>query len=305
VRTLSKKFTYLLPAICLGLIVLMTVAIMINSNNRNSTEIEAQPKENLIMAPDINDATKWQQVFHDSFDKSLLDHTKWVTQYDWRQPSETGSTNWSNEELQWYMDGQVAITDGNAVLTAIDNPVPAEAGTNWKSYPYRSGMISTGRSEPNGPVRLEATYGYIEARMKLPQGAGLWSAFWLAPSNKQWPPEIDIMEYVGSDRDKISMTYHWQDADTQRHEDKSSFQIKNLHGDWHTYAIDWQPGKIDWYVDGIQRKTVTGSSVPDIPMEIILNQAIGGTWAGQPDQSTPFPNQVLIDHVSVYKRKSS
>jgi len=243
---------------------------------------------------------KWHEVYNDNFSGSALDSSKWVTCYDWYSKQYNGCSNTGNNELEWYMPGQVSVHNGYAQLTATPDPVMGLFGSYPHTYPYRSGMISTGRSDFNGAVKSSYTYGYFEARLKATPGQGLWPAFWLVPADHSWPPEIDIMEIVGSQPGDVLMTYHWGQASAPQKDYSTYSGLADPTG-WHTYAVNWQPGHIDWYIDGVLRKSVSSQNVPNKPMEIIANLAVGGKLPGNPDASTRFPATLDVDYIRVYQ----
>jgi len=116
---------------------------------------------------------------------------------------------------------------------------------------------------------LKMTHGYVEARVKLPEGHGLWPAFWMLPTHYiQDVPEIDIMG-------------------TQ---------------DFHTFGMAWSPTEIIYYIDGeeTQRITKDDYTIPNQSMYLIANLAVGGNWPGFPAQ---FPATFEIDYIRAYKRK--
>lgn len=240
-------------------------------------------------------------VFNDSFDAPALDDKKWSTCYDWRLPAESGCTNGGNFEQEWYTGDQVKIEDGHLVLTAEKKPMDVAVQKQVKTFDYRSGMVNSGRGSTGGSVRWAGTYGYYEARIKFQTGQGVWPAFWLLPTDKEWPPEIDIMEFIGSKPGEILQTLHWAEGDSSQ---KSEVVVKGLtdySADWHTYAVDWQPDRVDWYIDGKKTRSYTGSQVPHEPMEIILNLAIGGQLPGNADATTPAHREMRVDYVRVYQ----
>lgn len=265
-----------------------------------ATENSTHPTTTTTQVINMHD---WVNVFSDDFNGNKLDAHKWVTCYDWRQPSESGCTNSGNFEQEWYTPQQVTVQNGSAVLTAINDPITVTTNSGPKTYLYRSGMISTGRPNAQGQVKWSATYGYYEARLKFDGGQGVWPAFWLLPIDRSWPPEIDVMEFLGNDPTHILLTSHWKDASGQPQKDSSIIQGPDFTTGWHTYAVNWQPNSITWYVDGMLQKTVTGIEVPHQPMEIILNLAIGGTLPGNANATTLFPRTLQIDYVRVYERK--
>ena len=246
---------------------------------------------------------QWKLVFEDNFDGEHLDTSKWVTCYDWYDKTHDGCSNNGNNEEEWYTPAGVSLGNGVVTLTAKKEPTKGWDGKQEKDYGYKSGMISTGRPDWDGAPKWTATYGYYEARVKMPEGRGIWPAFWLLPADKEWPPEIDIMELLGHEPSSVLLTYFWANGKFPPPKDSSTYTNtdQNFTSDWHVFAVDWQPGKIDWYVDGTVRKTVTSEHVPNEPMEILLNLAVGGKLPGTTDQNTVFPAQMQIDYVRVYQ----
>lgn len=131
------------------------------------------------MIPVNPSAVHATQIFDDEFDGTALGRV-WSTCYPWTNPKK-GCTNGGSLELEWYLPGNVSISNGYLKLTA--KPQTAYAG-----HPYTSGMIATG-GKPSPKATFSYLYGYAEARIKLPRGAGMWPAFWLVPTNRTWPPE--------------------------------------------------------------------------------------------------------------------
>lgn len=156
-------------------------------------------------------------------------------------------------------------------------------------YQWRSGIVTTKGS-------FDFTYGYVQVTARLPQGAGLWPALWLLPQNESWPPEIDIMENLGANTFSASCTIHpTGGGQSQKIYDSAS----NLASGWHTYAVNWEPGSITWYIDGHQVFTYS-ANVPSQPMYFLANLAVEGS--GQvPNASTPNTASFDIANVSIYQ----
>ncbi len=235
-------------------------------------------------------------MFDDEFDGSALDSALWSTCYPWAKPS-AGCTNNPSLELEWYEAQNVTVSGGNALLTARKRD-----GTH--ALPFASGMISTGGT-PATPATFSFEYGYAEARVRLPRGTGMWPAFWLVPSNRTWPPEIDIMEWQGIDPQTDVVTIHWGAAKDPQQNGSNVRTGVDLWRQFHTYAIDWEPSKVVWYFDGKAVKTFTDAAeIPHQPMYVILNLAIGGWVKGQLHPSPArFPATMAIDYVRVWKQK--
>lgn len=258
------------------------------------------PASQVAGPPNVEDTSKWVRVFDDEFNGTKLDSAKWVTCYDTFRPGDNGCTNAGNNEQEWYVPSQVSVNNGNATLSAVNQPVQAKGTAGGKTYQYQSGMISTGRADNTKQPKWSANYGYYVARLKYDGGQGVWPAFWLLPVDRSWPPEIDIMEHLGNTPDKLLLTTHWPSPEGPQ-KDGSAIKGPDFTKGWHTYAVNWQPKRIDWYVDGVLKKTYSGAEVPTKAMEMILNLAIGGNLPGNADSTTPFPRSLLVDYVRVYE----
>jgi hypothetical protein len=160
------------------------------------------------------------------------------------------------------------------------------------------------------------TYGRFEVRAKLPTGQGLWPAIWMLPTNDAYggwaaSGEIDILELVGHEPDKVHGTLHYGAPFPGNVFSGSSFTLPT--GDFsttfHTFALEWEPHEIRWFVDGVQYASrsswwSSGGAFPapfDQPFHMLLNVAVGGNWPGNPNGSTQFPQVMEIDYVRVYQ----
>jgi beta-glucanase (GH16 family) len=225
----------------------------------------------------------WQLTFSDEFNNGPLDTTKWNTTYPYNR-----RTTPSNSEWQWYVDDAFDFQNGMIRLRADKKTVD--------TYNYTSGMIASWG-------KFSQRYGYFEARLRIPKGRGLWPAFWLLPASTGWPPELDIMENLGHRPDKIFMTNHYIGLNGAHLMAGSYYIGPDYSADFHTFAADWRPGLIVWYIDGIERFRST-SGVPTIPMYVLANLAVGGSWPGYPDATTPFPSWLDIDYIRIYQLKT-
>lgn len=283
-------------------IILVGGVFMYFSNMQNKSDYghaDARTTDNLH---DADRAIQDKQlVFSEEFDSNDLDQSYWSTCYDWKLPTETGCTNHGNFERQWYTDDQLSVENGVLHITAIKKPVDVVVNKHVKSFDYQSGMINSGSGNSSGIVNWSGVYGYYEAKIKFDKGQGVWPAFWLLPTNRQWPPEIDIMEFVGSKPGEILQTLHWDKDGKPQKKTSVTRNVEDYSANWHTYSVNWQPDRIDWFIDGNITSSYTGPNIPDEPMEIILNLAIGGTLPGDPDNTTDFPVSMTVDYVRVYQ----
>lgn len=237
----------------------------------------------------------YELAFDEEFDDDL-DGDVWGTCHWWQA---VGCTIESNNERQLYFPDNVEVEDGTLRLEARKEPVEDEDGDE---YPYTSGMVTTAAPAYEEDARYAFTYGFVEARLRLPEGQGLWPAFWLLPARQESRPEIDVLETLGHRPDRAELHYHYVDADGEEQSVGTDWTDPGLaDGDWHDVAVDWRPGRITWIIDGRARWEVTGDEVSDEPMYLVLNLAVGGDWPGDPDETTELPATVEADWIRVWQ----
>jgi beta-glucanase (GH16 family) len=232
-----------------------------------------------------------RHALDEGFEGNSLDASVWNTCYWWECTIE------SNDELQWYESSQVKVDGGRLHLTAEAEPVTTAEG---RRFPYRSGMISSGPAERDGEAKFSFTYGTVEARLRVPAGRGLWSALWMLPTAGGSRPEVDVVEVLGHDTRTSYQSLHRKDRDAKpfEHAERGT----DLANGWHVYRLEWLPEKLRWYIDDELVFSVTGEEVPDEPMYVVANLAVGGRWPGRPDESTKFPSSLVIDYIEVRPR---
>jgi beta-glucanase (GH16 family) len=218
-----------------------------------------------------------------------------------------GIPGWGNAELQYYTDSpDNAATDGlgNLVITAQE----ADGSVNCYYGPceYTSARLISWH-------RAEFAYGRIESRILVPSGdAGLWPAFWSLGTDIDrvpWPQtgEIDIMEYVSRIPDEIFGTIHGPGYSGGNAYGNTYNFPGGVPASYHTFTIEWQPDRIEWYVDGILYHTATPADVApnewvfNDPVFLLFNMAIGGNFGGPVSDTTTFPQEMAIDYVRVYQ----
>jgi len=229
-------------------------------------------------------------VFADEFEGQTLDETKWTTCWSYG----CATTNPS----MWYSATNVILGNGVVRLRA-DNQPEFQHG---RVIPYTSGMLSTGGGPDGSPSRFTAQYGYFEARVRVPAGRGLWPAFWmLTPAQR--PPEIDIMEVLSKDPKRVHLHYHYVDGAGVVQDYGAAWDNGDFSAGWHTFGVEWQPGAIIWYVDGVERNRFEGNYVAAEPLYLILNLQVGGndSWSGPTDATTAFPAYYDIDYVRAWQ----
>ena len=218
----------------------------------------------------------------------------WSTSYWYHDLHVNGGSLPSNGEEQWYINANYGPTDainpwtvGNGILTLTAAPADPSIQPLINGYKYTSGEINSYHS-------FSQTYGYFEMRAELPQGKGLWPAFWLLPADLSWPPEIDVLESIG-DPTTAYVTAHSKHGKAQGIETKLSGE------GFHTFAVAWDAKQLVWYVDGAEIGRQPTPPDANKPMYMLANMAMGGDWAGTPDATTPFPATYAIDYIRAYR----
>lgn len=275
----------------------------------------------------------YRLVFQDEFDGDSLDRAAWCTRYIYgggarvqvvdpvcQRPGE-GTRDRLNDEKQRYVDynsaGQPLHELRDGVLTMISTVTGKTEG-----YPFESAMIRSKRT-----FRPDAnTSYYITARVRLPRVRGTWPAFWLNSDYNEegklaWPPEIDIFEGALNDKEDRENMLHMgtaiSAAPRKLLDSHPSFnrQWRNyiaphsLRERWIETAVEWTEDKVCYFVDGLQVvceayqwRHRNGRLAP--PAHILLNLAIGGSWAGRHGIETEkFPARLSVDYVRVYERR--
>ena len=233
-----------------------------------------------------------QLVWNDEFDGTDINATDWG--YDLGNGCDKGICGWGNEELQIYTDlpENVRLEDGDLIITALNN------------QGYTSARILT-------EGKREFQYGRIDIRAKLPFGQGIWPAIWMLGTNINtvgWPVcgEIDIMELVGNKPTTVHGTIHYDNDGYASKTSVLNLSGQSLSDEYHVYSIIWERNLIKWYVDYQLFHTVTqeivGESYPfNNPNYLLLNVAVGGRWPGDPDESTVFPQKMVVDYIRVFQ----
>jgi len=231
----------------------------------------------------------WDLIWADEFNGPNIDATKWSIS--------NGASN-VNQELEYYSNSSknVFIQNGCLVLRAIKEDVGGRNYTSGK-------MTSAGKGD--------WLYGRFEVRAKLNNGQGMWPAIWMMPTDNAyggWPAsgEIDIMELLGNQPNKIYSTDHWSTngANTQS---QGTYTLKTgtFADTFHVFAFEWEAGKQRMYVDDSLFYSGTHGAPFDKRFYFILNVAVGGSWPGNPNASTVFPNDMVVDYARVYQKSTS
>ena len=245
----------------------------------------------------------YQVVWSDDFngtDGSAPDAGKWAIQ--------TGGGGWGNNELESYTarPQNVQVSGGNLIITALKEDY---TGSDGIARHYTSARMQT-------KGLFSQQYGRFEARIKIPKGQGMWPAFWMLGNNIDtagWPAcgELDIMENIGKEPAIVHGTLHGTGYPPEGY--TAAYTLpngQNFSDDFHVFAAEWEPQQIRLYVDGTLYATDTKAASPQPanwpfdsqPLFMLLNLAVGGNWPGDPDGTTQFPQQMLVDYVKVYQK---
>jgi len=221
-----------------------------------------------------------------------------------------GIPGWGNSELEYYTSGTNNVsTDGLGNLQITAKKADGSLMCYYGPCEYTSARLLTKN-------RFEVAYGRVEARIKVPEGAGLWPAFWMLGTNidqVNWPQtgEIDIMEFVGRVPNQVFGTLHGPGYSGGQSYGNIYDLGKPVSDDYHVFAVEWQPDKIVWYIDGIQYFAATPNDpfmqgkqwVFNHPFFILMNVALGGNFGGAVGADTTFPQTMSVDYVRLFQTK--
>ena len=229
-------------------------------------------------------------AWSDEFDGSSIKDGNWAF--------ETGNNNgWGNAELENYTNTtqNSFVSKGNLIIEA------RQEGNNYTS----ARMITKNKKI--------FKFGRIDIRAMLPKGKGVWPALWMLGNNidaVSWPScgEIDILELLGQEPNKIYGTMHWG-ASTATHASKGNSYVSasgSFDQQFHVYSIIWTQDNIKILVDDVQFVSFSSADVSgNYPFNsnffFIFNIAVGGNWPGSPDNSTIFPQRMIVDYIRVFQ----
>ena len=254
-------------------------------------------------------------VWNDEFDGTQIDDTKWGYQTGVKDSygSSSGPIFWGNNELQYYTEDAVTISDGTMKITASREAMP-------EGRTFSSARLLT-------RDKFSFTYGYIEARLALPAETGMWPAFWLLPqptdtSNSSnvydsWAAngEIDIVEARGRVDKVTDHTLHYGNSGQSTYSSAHAY-LSESYTEWHVYGLEWTADYIAWFVDDTEVYRVNNSTwwtesvsknensnAPfDVDFYIIINLAVGGNYDGGVAPDSDFVSvEMKVDYVRVYQ----
>lgn len=277
-----------------------------SSSSKDSVSSSTSSSSKNDSSSSIDAPDGYHLTWSDEFSQSTLNTANWTCENG--DGSQYGISGWGNNEKEYYRSQNASVQNGNLVLTAKKE--------TYGGYPYTSARLKT-------QSKVTATRGRIEARISLPQGTGLWPAFWMLPQsnyeNQGWPHsgEIDIMEAKGRLNNCTSAALHYSN-DTNQHAYQTGsnvYQDDTTIDDYHTYGVEWTDSKMVFFCDSNQFFTVNrstwhslaysnGSSGPfDQPFYVILNLAVGGQFDNNQEPASSFQSAVMkVDYVRIYSK---
>lgn len=263
-----------------------------------------------------------QAVWQDEFNGTTLSSARWTPQIgNGFMSGNDYVSGWGNNELQYYTDRpeNVRVENGELIITARRGAYQGSANGQTSTFDWTSARVRTAG-------KFSRAYGRFEIRAKFPTGKGLWPAIWMLPEEPSpygtWAAggEIDIAEGWGSKPTELAQTLHYggQWPNNVYSGTTVNFPNGGTMDQWHTYAVEWTPGKIQWFIDGKLTSEKTGwwsaKGTPptsdadlhpwpapfDKPFHLLLNLAVGGNFDGNPNASTPDTAEMRVDYVRVY-----
>jgi len=227
-------------------------------------------------------------IWSDEFDVGENIYTNWNF--------ETGG-NWHNNEIQYYRKENTHIHTGGYLV--IEARAEKYANRN-----HTSSRITT-------KDKFEFKYGRVDIRANLPYGQGIWPALWMLGHNINsvgWPEsgEIDIMELIGHQPARTYGTIHWSNAGEHASYGGSKKLSSGIFNDeFHVFSIIWDEDHIEWLLDGVKFHTadIRPGDLSEFHQDyfFIFNVAVGGDWPGYPDQTTEFPQRMIVDYIRVFQ----
>jgi beta-glucanase (GH16 family) len=282
-----KRMTGFAARLCMAL-------VLLSCSGKDSAKPNIAPPKPAEAPKDKGWEFETTPVWSDEFNYSgAPDANKWG--YD------IGGSGWGNNELQYYSNStkNANVADGKLKINAI------KENSNGKEY-TSARLITKNKGD--------FLYGRFEIKAKLPAGKGTWPAIWMLPTDwayGDWPKsgEIDIMEHVGYDVNKVHITTHTEAYYFKINTQKSATKvIPTATTEFHLYRVDWTPYSLKGFIDGEQifEFVNEGKGYKVWPFDkrfhLLLNVAVGGDWGGaQGIDQNAFPVSMEVDYVRVYK----
>lgn len=296
----------------------------------------------------------YELSFSDEFNSYSLNPNRWNTQLRWDGEfnGERDEYRVINGEKQFYVNTLGDSEEHRSLVLPQHNPFEFN-GSRLAIRAIKNPLKNNDNRKGHGPLREMVSqqhflsgalstydkfvqkYGYFEARIKIPSHTGTFPAFWLHHQKRKYEgsrrSEIDIMENLGHAPwyiyntfhyfTNVSATYGGEGKQLKPQPDGQIFNGTNYSENYHTYAVEWAPGRVTWFIDGEKVSELYNGAVDYEELYVILNLAMGGNWTNYDTNSgglgrssdNYYPNQddlnnfsnpaLEIDYVRVYKRK--
>jgi beta-glucanase (GH16 family) len=234
----------------------------------------------------------WTLAWQDEFAGNSLN-----TSY-WNYEIGTGDNGWGNWELQYYRPENTTVEGGFLLIEAKEE--------EFQGSPYTSSRLTTQN-------KYNFRYGRVDIRAALPKGQGLWPALWMLGSNFTdvgWPAcgELDIMEMIGGGEGRDDVTHgtiHWDQNGYTRYGGSKQLDTGTFYDEFHVFSIIWDSESIIWLLDDVPY--LEADLTPEPLSEFhgyfffIMNVAVGGGWPGYPNETTQFPQRMIVDYIRVFQ----
>lgn len=219
-----------------------------------------------------------------------------------------GGSGWGNQELEYYTNSPANAQQKGGYLVITATP---DGASNYQCW-YGTCQYTSARLTTQGI--FSQAYGRFETRAQMPFGQGLWPAIWMLGSNidtVSWPAcgEIDFLETIGSD-----MTNNHGSLHAPNYNPSATYTLPGgatYDQAFHTFAVEWDPGEVRFYVDDVLYETQDQSGVGggtwefNQPFFFIMNVAVGGNWPGSPDSTSTFPQTLKVDWIRAYSKNGT
>lgn len=288
----------------------------IQDDRIDAAVIEANEAEELLLGAGMPEATstipapseatrsaidveEFELVFHDEFNTEELDASKWNTALAW------GPDLVINDEQQFYVDTQSNPDsefnpfsfDGESLIISADT-IPGSMSGSTNEQEFVSGALTT-------LGNFDMSYGYIEARVDVPEGAGLWPSLWMLGTEfVDLKPQLYMMEFNGGTPDSLFHNYNYTDAEGNlRSPMQHEVVVNGASEGFQTIGVRWSVGELIYYINGFPTFQVNGENVASQAMYFIMNLAVGGLWVDEPDETTGLPASLKVDYIRAYQSK--
>ena len=268
-------------------------AIALSLQNASSTSVSATGVCDYVLNEASILAAGYTKVFEDDFTADLDKWNIWM-----------GGA--FNNELQYYQAANLQLANGNLVITAKKETVTGRTSpfdSKSKTFNYTSGRVECKSNISASAITPKVR---IVARIKLPSGNGMWSAFW--SYGDPWPTqgEIDYLEARGQEAFKYETNYFYGKA---RNRNLVKNQVGfitssvSLEDCYHVYEMIWSQGSLTSLLDGNVVETKTGSYIPNLfgkVERIVLNLSVGGNFFTNLNPAQIVTGSMYVDYVKVF-----